>query len=104
MDRKEILQLEEKELLKLINKKFNIEIQGFEDKKYLAQAWLVVEKLMLKGWRIDIETKINYKKVDGILMTNGRPETVFAQYGRLPKFNSVIEGICKLALIILAEE
>jgi len=104
MNRKEILQLEEDKLLKLIMENFNIKIKGLEDRKYLTQAWLVVEKLMLKGWRIDIETKINYKKVDGILMTNGRPETVFAQYGRLPKFNSVVEGICKLALIILAEE
>ncbi len=105
MNREEILEMSESELLNLIREKYEIKIEGLDDKKYLSQVWAIIEKLNEKGWRIDIRAEKNSKKVDGIIIENGSPRTVFAKFrGRVPRFQSVTEGICRLALIIMVEK
>lgn len=104
LDRKEILDLKEEELLRLIDKDYKIKINGLDDSDDLNEAWLIVQKLLEEGWRIDIQAYEEYKKVDGIYFDEGRPTTVFARYGSTPKFDSVVEGILRLALIIKEEE
>lgn len=104
LDRKEILDLKEEELLRLIDKNYKIKIDDLDDSDGLTEAWLIVQKLLEEGWRIDIQAYEEYKKVDGIYFNEGRPTTVFARYGSTPKFDSVVEGILRLALIIKEEE
>lgn len=103
MDREEILGMGERKLLNLIHEKFGITVNGLEDTKHLSEAWKVVEKLEEKGWRIDVMAKKGSREVDGIILGEKGPETIFAQYLDMPNFGSVTEGICKTALIILEE-
>lgn len=102
MKRQEILKLDEKDVLKLIKEKFDKNIDGFDDTKHLAQAWNIVEDLIAKGWRMNIIADDRVKQVDAILLEGG-PETIFAQYGKVPVFDSITEGISKIALIIFEE-
>lgn len=102
MKRQEILKLDEEKVLKLISEKFDKNIDGFDDTEHLAQAWKIVEVLIVKGWRMNIIADDKVKQVDAILMDGG-PETIFAQYGKVPVFDSITEGISKVALIIFEE-
>lgn len=99
----EILNLKEKELLELINEKFDTKLDSIIDEENLSRAWEIVQKLLKKGFRVDVQAYPEYKKVDGIQLKKGSPTTIFARYGSTPNFKSVVEGICKLALIIEEE-
>lgn len=104
MNRKDILNLGENKLIELINEKFETNINNLEDTNFLSEIWTIVENLMEEGWRINIIAEDDLKQVDGILINEGRPETIFAQYGKVPSFDSIAEGICKTALIIKEEK
>gem|GEM_PF-880529 len=104
MNRKEILNLDEDKLINSINEKFETNIKNLEDTDFLSEIWNIVENLMEEGWRINIIAEDDLKQVDGILINDGRPETIFAQYGKVPDFDSIAEGICKTALIIKEEK
>jgi hypothetical protein len=99
MNREEILAMDEERLLDLVHEKFNVALGGLEDRKYLSAVWGVVEKLVKKGWTIDIRVGKGSKRVDGYKFEEGGPGTIFAQYGQRPNFRSISEGICKTALI-----
>ncbi|MCF8009823.1 MAG: hypothetical protein K9L17_00080 [Clostridiales bacterium] len=100
MNRKEIMNLEEKPLLDLVEKNFNIKLDGVKDEENICAAWQIVDILAQKGWMINIRRDPDLKNVDGCKFNNG-PGTIFAQYGSLPNFNTISEGICKTSLIAL---
>jgi len=100
MDRDTILVLEEAPLLDIVEKNFNVKLGGLRDEEYLTQAWGIMEILVEKGWSFDMRLERNLKRVDGYKFDNG-PGTIFAQYGSLPYFDSMCEGICKTCLIAL---
>jgi hypothetical protein len=103
MDREEILLMEDEKLLDLVRDKFNVTLEGLEDKKYLSVVWKIVEKLEEDGWTIDVRVGEGSRRVDGYKFKGGGPGTIFAQYGHWPEFRSVAEGICKTALIAYEE-
>jgi len=100
MTREEILHLPKDELLKLIYDNFAITVPGLEDSRHMSFAWQIVEALVGKGWGIDVRRSPDSITVDGYKFDNG-PGTIFAQYGSSPNFSTVVEGICKTALIAL---
>ncbi len=100
MDRDDILVLEEKPLLELVEKNFNIKLAGLRDEEHLSAAWGIMEILVEKGWGFDIRLGRDLKSVDGYKFDNG-PGTIFAQHGNRPYFGSMCEGICKTCLIAL---
>ncbi len=100
MDRDAILALEEKPLLELVEKNFNVKLGGLRDEEHLSNAWGIMEILVEKGWGFNIRFDQNVKSLDGYKFDNG-PGTIFAQHGSLPYFGSMCEGICKTCLIAL---
>lgn len=100
MDRDTILVLEEKPLLDIVEKNFNVKLGGLRDEKHLSQAWGIMEILVEKGWGFNIRRDQESKSVDGYKFDNG-PGTIFAQHGSRPHFGSMCEGICKTCLIAL---
>ena len=104
MNRKEILAMEEERLLDLVQEKFDVRIKNLQDTESLSAAWEIVEKLEKRGWRIDIISSEGMKEVDGLKFKGDGPGSVFAQYGEVPNFGSITEGICKTSLIILELE
>lgn len=100
MDRDTILALEEKPLLDIVEKNFNIKLEGLRDEEHLSQTWGIMEILVKKGWGFDMRLNQNLKSVDGYKFDNG-PGTIFAQHGSRPYFRSICEGICKTCLIAL---
>ena len=100
MDRDDILELEERPLLELVEKNFNVKLEGLRDGDHLSKAWGIMEILIEKGWGFDIRLDQNLKSVDGYKFDNG-PGTIFAQHGSRPYFSSMCEGICKTCLIAL---
>ncbi len=100
MDRDTILVLEEKPLLDIVEKNFNVKLGGLRDEEHLSQAWGIMEILVKKGWAFDMRLDRNLKRVDGYKFDNG-PGTIFAQHGSRPYFGSMCEGICKTCLIAL---
>jgi len=100
MDRDTILVLEEKPLLDIVEKNFNVKLGVLRDEEHLSQAWGIMEILVEKGWSFDMRLDRNLKRVDGYKFDNG-PGTIFAQHGSRPYFGSMCEGICKTCLIAL---
>jgi len=100
MDRDTILVLEEKPLLDIVEKNFNVKLGGLRDEKHLSQAWGIIEILVEKGWGFNMRLDRDSKSVDGYKFDNG-PGTIFAQHGSQPYFGSMCEGICKTCLIAL---
>ena len=100
MDRDTILVLEEKPLLDIVEKNFNVKLGGLRDEEHLSQAWGIMEILVEKGWSFDMRLDRKLKRVDGYKFDDG-PGTIFAQHGSRPYFASMCEGICKTCLIAL---
>ena len=100
MDRDTILVLEEKPLLDIVEKNFNVKLGGLRDEKHLSQAWGIIEILVEKGWGFNMRLDRDLKSVDGYKFDNG-PGTIFAQHSSRPYFGSMCEGICKTCLIAL---
>lgn len=100
MTKKEILNLSEDKLLKMIYKNFDVKLSGMVDTEDMALAWQIVEIMVGKGWRIFLIRDPETIKVDGYKFDDG-PGSIFAQYGSSPNFSSIVEGIVKTALIAL---
>jgi len=100
MDRDTILVLEEKPLLDIVEKNFNVKLGGLRDEKHLSQAWGIMEILVEKGWGFNMRLDRDLKSVDGYKFGDG-PGTIFAQHSSRPYFGSMCEGICKTCLIAL---
>jgi hypothetical protein len=100
MDKDTIMALEEKPLLEIVEKNFNIKLGGLRDEEHLSQAWGIIDLLVEKGWVFDMRRDLNVNNVDGYKFDNG-PGTIFAQHGYRPRFASMCEGICKTCLIAL---
>ncbi len=73
---------------------YNVEIRDPTD---MTSAWRLVEILEDKGWVIYIITARGRKQVDAWHQNFG---SLFAQFGESPHFNSVLEGICTVALLV----
>ncbi|MFA4647224.1 hypothetical protein P8X24_08250 [Pyrococcus kukulkanii] len=78
------------ELIKEVREKFGIEVRNMED------AWRLVEWLEERGWVVYIITAKDRKQVDAWHSSYG---TLFAQFGEIPNFPSILEGILKVALL-----
>ena len=76
MDRDAILDLEEKPLLELVEKNFNVKLGGLRDEEHLSDAWGMLETLVEKGWGFTIRFDVNVKSLDGYKFDNG-PGTIF---------------------------
>lgn len=100
MNRKEIMNLPEENLLDLVYKNFGISVSGLDDNSNMSSAWRIIQELVKQGWGIDIRMTEGLINVDGYKFDNG-PGTIFAQYGSRPNFGTTVEGICKTALIAL---
>lgn len=100
MTRDEILSLPQDKLPELVYNNFGVRLSGLEDSRYMSSAWQIVEMLVKKGWGIDLRRSPKAIMVDCYKFDNG-PGTIFAQYGARPNFSSIVEGICKTALIAL---
>jgi hypothetical protein len=100
MTRNEILDLSEDKLLKMVHKNFGVKLSGLGDTENMSFAWEIVEILIDKGWGIHLMRNPDVIKVDCYKFDGGLG-TIFAQYGYSPNFSSIVEGICKTALIAL---
>lgn len=78
------------ELVDKIREKFGFDVSN------MADAWKLVEYLEGKGWVVYIITARDRKQVDAWHQNYG---TLFAQFGEVPNFESVLEGILTVALL-----
>ncbi|AEO14044.1 hypothetical protein [Thermococcus sp. AM4] len=78
------------ELIGKVREKFGFEV------KDMADAWRLVEWLEEREWVVYIITAKNRKQVDA---WHPRYGTLFAQFGEVPNFGSIFEGILTVALL-----
>lgn len=93
LEREEIMKMEDGELWDKVRESFGVNIKGHND---ISSAWRLVEMIEDRGWIIYIITSKESKKVDAYKSRT----TIFSRYGGVPNFGSIVEGICKTALII----
>ena len=82
-----------RELFKRVKEEFGVEIRNEND---MTNAWKLVEVLKEKGWGVYIITARGREQVDAWHANYG---TLFAQFGEVPNFGSVLEGILTVALL-----
>jgi len=82
------------ELFEKIRAEYGVEI---EDENDMTSAWKLVEMLKEDGWVVYIITAKGREQVDAWHPNYG---SLYAQFGEIPHFKSVIEGICVTALTI----
>jgi len=70
----------------------------------MGDAWKVVEKLEDLDWRIDIINSRKKKAVLGMKMVDGAPHTLNVLFDCPLEFETIPEGICKVALFTLVAE
>ncbi len=78
------------ELVEKVREKFDLEVND------MADAWKLVEWLEEKGWVVYIITAKDRKQVDA---WHPRYGTLFAQFGEVPDFGSILEGVLTVALL-----
>ncbi|AJC72015.1 hypothetical protein X802_07470 [Thermococcus guaymasensis DSM 11113] len=78
------------DLIGKVREKFDLEVND------MADAWKLVEWLEEKGWVVYIITAKDRKQVDA---WHPRYGTLFAQFGEVPNFGSILEGILTVALL-----
>ncbi|MCD6523877.1 MAG: hypothetical protein J7K48_02615 [Thermococcus sp.] len=78
------------DLIGKVREKFGFEVED------MADAWKLVEWLEEKGWVVYIITAKDRKQVDA---WHPRYGTLFAQFGEVPNFGSILEGILTVALL-----
>ncbi|NJE84497.1 hypothetical protein E3E23_01385 [Thermococcus sp. CX2] len=83
-----------KELFERVKVEYGIEIRDESD---MTNAWKLIETLEEKGWVIYIITGRGRKQVDAWHSNYG---SLYSQFGDIPAFGSIIEGICATALYI----
>lgn len=81
-------------LFERIKEKYGIEILNETD---MTNAWKLIEILKEKGWVVYIITAKGRNQVDAWHPKFG---SLFAQFGENPNFESVLVGICNVALLI----
>jgi lauroyl/myristoyl acyltransferase len=81
-----------KELFEKVRTEYGVEIAGEND---MSGAWKLVEMLKEKGWVVYIITARGREQVDAWHPNYG---SLYAQFGEIPYFESVVEGICLTAL------
>lgn len=103
MHPEEILQMESgDELDKLVA----IEVMEGREGKYsssILDAWLIADKLVSIGWRVDILYSRDIVKVNALKMVGGNPYSLYAKYGDIYAY-SVPEALCKLGLLAMIVE
>ena len=72
--------------------------------KDMGDAWKIVEKLEEQDWRVDIINSKKKKVVLGMKMVEGAPCTLNVRFGCPVEFDSIPEGICKVALLTILVE
>jgi len=80
------------EMLKRVREEFGVEIRDEND---IAAAWKLVEALKERGWIVYIITGKGREQVDAWHQGYG---SLYAQFGGIPAFRNVVEGICTIAL------
>jgi hypothetical protein len=78
------------ELIEKVREKFGVSVEN------MADAWKLVEWLEERDWVVYIITAKNRKQVDAWHPSYG---TLFAQFGEVPNFESIFEGILTVALL-----
>ncbi|WP_457742585.1 hypothetical protein [Thermococcus sp.] len=78
------------DLTEKIREKFGFRVND------MADAWRLVDWLEERGWVVYIITAKNRKQVDAWHQKYG---TLFAQFGEVPNFRSIFEGILTVALL-----
>ncbi|MEO2152101.1 MAG: hypothetical protein ABGW50_05540 [Thermococcus sp.] len=78
------------ELIGKVREEFGLEV------KDMADAWKLVEWLEEREWVVYIITAKNRKQVDA---WHPRYGTLFAQFGEVSNFGSILEGILTVALL-----
>ncbi|NJE03323.1 hypothetical protein [Thermococcus sp. MV11] len=80
------------ELFERVKAEFGVEVRNEND---MSGAWKLVEMLKDKGWVVYIITARGREQVDAWHPNYG---SLYAQFGDIPSFKSVVEGICLTAL------
>ncbi|WP_457751773.1 hypothetical protein [Thermococcus sp.] len=83
-----------KELFARIEEKYGVKISDDGD---MTNAWKLVEILKEDGWVVYIITAKGREQVDAWHPNYG---SLYAQFGEIPHFKNVVEGICITALTI----
>jgi phosphoserine phosphatase len=83
-----------KELIEKVREEYGIELNDEND---MTGAWKLVEALKEKGWVVYIITAKGREQVDAWHSNYG---SLYAQFGEIPLFKNVVEGICVTALHI----
>jgi len=83
-----------KEVFEKIKAEYGVEI---EDENDMTNAWKLVETLKDRGWVVYIITAKGREQVDAWHPNYG---SLYAQFGEIPHFTNVVEGICVTALHI----
>jgi len=82
------------ELFTRIQEEYGVKISDEGD---MTNAWKLVEILKEDGWVVYIITAKGREQVDAWHPKYG---SLYAQFGEIPHFKSVVEGICVTALTI----
>ncbi|NJE42218.1 hypothetical protein E3E35_03815 [Thermococcus sp. GR7] len=82
------------ELFEAVKSEYGVEIKDESD---MTNAWKLIEALEEKGWVVYIITAKDRKQVDAWHPNYG---SLYAQFGDIPMFGSIIGGICATALHI----
>lgn len=82
------------ELFTRIQEEYGVKISDEGD---MTNAWKLVEVLKEDGWVVYIITAKGREQVDAWHPKYG---SLYAQFGEIPHFKSVVEGICVTALTI----
>jgi len=82
------------ELFERIRKEYGVRISNEGD---ISGAWKLVELLKENGWVVYIITARGREQVDAWHPKYG---SLYAQFGEIPHFKNVVEGICVTALAV----
>jgi len=69
----------------------------------ISDAWLIADKLVSLGWRVDVLYSLKEVKVNAIKMVGSKPYSLYAKFGSIYA-SSVPEGLCKLGLLAMIIE
>ncbi|MCD6372365.1 MAG: hypothetical protein J7L37_02275 [Thermococcus sp.] len=83
-----------KEVFEKIKTEYGIEIENEND---MTGAWKLVETLKERGWVVYIITAKGREQVDAWHPSYG---SLYAQFGEIPNFRNLMEGICLTSLRI----
>ena len=81
-----------RELIEKVREEYGVEIKDEND---MTSAWRLVEILKDKGWVVYVITAKGREQVDAWHPSYG---SLYAQFGEIPLFRSIVEGICVTAL------